>query len=271
MFGIDWFVDGLNKWVIKRKTVLLICRRSAFSDGIVPLYLLLPHCLYIILLSPHVFSLSSSPKIRFFPPSWLLIILQWNILPLPLPMCHRGSLPVLFLFYCLMGDGSLSQLPVIGPKVWTIQKSVFTLQTNRTVVQFDPGRDHLFWSDQILVLWSRDRGTSEAPFTPAILVQTKLRSPKVWTKQCRCESILKLKLYHNTRIFSCVVLYQSDKCRRVVEDFIDHTIKYFSALSVLTIIPHFLNYKLICDEIHKGNTASTKNGILTYKMARLFL
>ncbi|XP_030641302.1 interferon-induced protein 44-like [Chanos chanos] len=49
------------------------------------------------------------------------------------------------------------------------------------MIQFDPDRDHLFWSDRILVCWS---GLwSEAAFTPAILVRTKLKSLKVWTKQ----------------------------------------------------------------------------------------
>ncbi|AWP02322.1 Hypothetical protein SMAX5B_002794 [Scophthalmus maximus] len=44
-------------------------------------------------------------------------------------------------------------------------------------VEFDPGPRPPLWSDQVLVHWS------EEPFTPAILVRTELRSPKVRTKQ----------------------------------------------------------------------------------------
>ena len=58
------------------------------------------------------------------------------------------------------------------------------------MVQFDPDRDHLFMSDQILAvlfgLWSGGR------FTPINLVRTKLKSLKVRTKRGRCESALSL-------------------------------------------------------------------------------
>lgn len=65
------------------------------------------------------------------------------------------------------------QLPVIGLKVWAIQRSVFVLQTTWTMVQFDPDWDHRSWSTE--------------PFTPAVLVRTK---------QGRCES---LSLLHDLR------------------------------------------------------------------------
>lgn len=81
-----------------------------------------------------------------------------------------------FFFYCLI----LCQLPATGPKVGNIPKNkqtgVFTLLKNRTMVQFDRDRGHLFWWDYVLVLWS------EETFTPLIMVLTKLMSPKVQTK-----------------------------------------------------------------------------------------
>lgn len=116
--------------------------------------------------------------------------LQLNISSAPYPMCYCSSILLLFQFfffiYYWIGNDSLSQFPVIGPKVQTSNKSVFTLQMNRTMLQFDADQDNLFWSDWILVLWSRPH--SKAPFTPVILVQTKLKSLKVQTKQQRCES-----------------------------------------------------------------------------------
>ena len=48
----------------------------------------------------------------------------------------------LFFFYCLI----LSLLPVIGPKVQTLQQSVFTLEPNQ--VQFDPDPEPPLWSEE---------------------------------------------------------------------------------------------------------------------------
>ncbi len=53
------------------------------------------------------------------------------------------------------------------------------------MVQFNLNRDHFFWLDQDSAVWSR------GGFTPAILVRIKLKSPKVCTKQGRCERALK--------------------------------------------------------------------------------
>lgn len=59
---------------------------------------------------------------------------------------------------------------------------------SRTGVQFDPEWDYLFWLDQILAVWSVQ--WSGGGFTPAVLVQIKLKSLIVWTKRGRCESAL---------------------------------------------------------------------------------
>ncbi|AWP02334.1 GTP-binding protein REM 1 [Scophthalmus maximus] len=48
------------------------------------------------------------------------------------------------------------------------------------MVQFDLDPDHLLWSFQIL--FHRSGQWSEEPFTPAILVRTKLKSPKIRTQ-----------------------------------------------------------------------------------------
>ena len=64
------------------------------------------------------------------------------------------------------------------------------------MVQFDPRQDHLFLSDYILVHWSGP--WSEAPFTCVIMVQTKLKSRKVRTKQCRCKSTRHSRAGHAT-------------------------------------------------------------------------
>ena len=81
----------------------------------------------------------------------------------------------------------LSQLPTIGLKVRTVQRSVFILQTIWTMVQFNQDQDHIFWSDKILFFWPLQ--WSEAPRTSVIMVWIKLSS-KVHMKQGRCESPL---------------------------------------------------------------------------------
>lgn len=61
-------------------------------------------------------------------------------------MCSGGS------FFFLFFISSLLSLPVFSLKV---QKLFFTLDTNRTTVQFDPDWDHLLSWDQV---FGQDRG-----------------------------------------------------------------------------------------------------------------
>ncbi len=68
-------------------------------------------------------------------------------------MCSHSLFGFVVLFF--LSKESLPELPVICPKIQTIQKSVFTLETNQTMVQFDLDRQHLFSSDQGLGVWSR--------------------------------------------------------------------------------------------------------------------
>ena len=91
----------------------------------------------------------------------------------------------LFFFYCLMP----SQLPAVGLKVCIIPKSVLKLQLKQTMVQLDPGSDHLFF---VALNFGSLGSCSKAHFTHVNLGQTKLKCLKVWTKQGRCESALRL-------------------------------------------------------------------------------
>lgn len=64
------------------------------------------------------------------------------------PQLISNSFPVIFFFYCLNGNNILHQLPVTG---LNHLKRFFTLETNQTLVQFDPDWEHLFWMIKTLV------------------------------------------------------------------------------------------------------------------------
>ena len=70
----------------------------------------------------------------------------------------------------------LSQLPAKSLKQ---SKEVFLHCEKTQPGIFDVAQNHLYWSVYILVGLSRP--WSEAPFTLVHLVQTKLKSLKVWT------------------------------------------------------------------------------------------
>ncbi len=116
----------------------------------------------------------------------------------PVPMfscssfCLVCCLSPLFqlMFWC--SDVSLSWLPVIGLKVQTFQNNGSTLAANQTMVQFDPDRDQLFWTDQGPSVWS-------GPWSWGGFAWVKLKSPKVLTKQGRYKSTLNFRWTFSVR------------------------------------------------------------------------
>lgn len=84
-------------------------------------------------------------------------------------------LVTLTLAFCF--PGSLWSLPVIGTKVGTFQNNAFTLDTNRTTVQFDPDKTTSFG-------WTRVRLFGPGEVSHLI----KLKSLKVRIKRCGCET-----------------------------------------------------------------------------------
>lgn len=79
------------------------------------------------------------------------------------------SFPLFFFFFCFMVDES--QLPVIGLKIWTNSKKCF-LTGN------EPNHGSV-WSEPWPPLFVEPHFCSEEHFTPAVLVETKLKSPEV--------------------------------------------------------------------------------------------
>ena len=90
------------------------------------------------------------------------------------------KIPLSFVSYCLL----LSQLPAICPIVWTIPKSVFTLQMSWTMVRTETS------SLIETKIWTR--GPDFGPRNLShLLFSSGLKRPKIWIKQGRCESALK--------------------------------------------------------------------------------
>ena len=87
-------------------------------------------------------------------------------------------------------------------------KSVFILQTNR----FSLVRTEATSFDRTKI-WSFD---PEAPFSPAILVRTKLKCPKVRTKWGRCENALNEQIKAQSKQYllpHCLLWMLSEICR----------------------------------------------------------
>lgn len=160
----------INIHFILKILVLLIGENSTFSCGI-------PHVLVDCCCSFFSFKWHCSPILSYSlrkkaVSAFLCILLNWIFLSTSdkfeikclissphVVLSLIFNSPLVLFFFCCVGDDSPPQLYIIFPKVWTIPKSVFTLEMNWTMIQFDPGWDHLFWSKPSPLVQSVVQGT----------------------------------------------------------------------------------------------------------------